>query len=301
MPALTGLSAFPITPADPDGRVATATFTRTLDQLITAGVDSLGVLGSTGGYMYLTAAERARTLSLACEVTAGRVPLLAGVGALSTRDAVAHARAARKAGAAAGLLAMVSYTPLTEDEIVSHTRRVSEDSGLPLCIYDNPGTTRVTISDDLLARLAELPGVIAVKNPAADPADVTRRLSTQRRRLPGRVSIGFSADWHCAGALLQGADTWYSVLAGTLPHPCVALAKAARRGDVRETTRLQLALEPVWDLFRRASSFRVVHEMARQLGQTPFPPPEPILPVSAEIAREIKELLTLPVLQPAQD
>lgn len=297
MPAFTGLSAFPITPVSPEGEVDTASLSRTLDQLIRAGVDSLGVLGSTGSYMYLSADERARTLHAACEVTAGRVPLLAGVGALSTREAVAHARHARKAGASAGLLAMVSYTPLTEDEIVEHTRRVSEDSGLPLCIYDNPGTTRVTISDDLLARLAELPGVIAVKNPAADPADVTRRLSTQRRRLPARISIGFSADWHCAGALLQGADTWYSVLAGTLPGPCVALAKAARQGDVRETTRLQLALEPVWALFRRASSFRVVHEMARQLGQTNYPPPAPILPVSEELSREIKELLSSPALR----
>ncbi|MGN0933365.1 dihydrodipicolinate synthase family protein [Falsigemmobacter intermedius] len=298
MSAFSGLSAFPVTPANSEGVVDTTRLAQTLDQLITAGVDSLGVLGSTGSYMYLSPAERDRTLRTAGEVCAGRRPLLAGVGALTTREAIAHATCARKAGAGAGLLAMVSYTPLTEEEIVEHTRRVSEESGLPICIYDNPATTRVTISDDLLARLAELPGVIAVKNPATGPEDIARRLKTQRHRLPGHVSIGFSADWHCAEALLRGADTWYSVLAGTLPRPCVALAKAARQGDEAETQRINQNLEPLWELFRTFGSFRVVQEMARQLGQTLYPPQAPILPVDPEISRKINYLLNTPHLQP---
>src|SRR5215216_4727514 len=114
---LRGLSAFPITPADAESRVDLAAPRRLVARLVAAKVDSIGLLGSTGTYAYLLRSERRRALDAALEETAGQVPILVGVGALRTDEAVRLPQDAKAVGAAAGLLAPVSYTPLTEDEV----------------------------------------------------------------------------------------------------------------------------------------------------------------------------------------
>ncbi len=130
---LKGLSAFPITPADAGGQVDVAALRRLVAPLCAAGVNSIGLLGSTGSYPYLSRAERRRALEAAIEEAAGRLPILVGVGALRTDEAVRLAQDAKDAGAAAGLLAPMSYTPLTEDEVFEHFASVTRESGRPLC------------------------------------------------------------------------------------------------------------------------------------------------------------------------
>ncbi len=142
---LTGLSAFPITPSDAEGRVEAEALRRLLEPLAAAGVDSIGLLGSTGTYAYLSRDARRRAVEIAAETVSGRVPLLVGIGALRTDEAIRLAQDARAAGAAAGLLAPVSYTPLTDAEVFAHFEAVAGEGGLPLVIYDNPATT--TFSD----------------------------------------------------------------------------------------------------------------------------------------------------------
>ena len=117
MKFLSGLSAFPITPMDRDGQIDAEALRKLIGQLCTAKVDSIGLLGSTGTYMYLSREERRRALALALEETGGRTPIVVGVGALRTDEAVRLAQDAKTLGAAAGLLAAVSYIPLTEDEV----------------------------------------------------------------------------------------------------------------------------------------------------------------------------------------
>ena len=95
-----GLSAFPLTPANADGVVDSAAFATMLDRLVAAGVDSITVLGSTGTYAYLDRMERSRALAVAVETIAGRVPLIAGIGALRTSWATDLAKDAEKIGRA---------------------------------------------------------------------------------------------------------------------------------------------------------------------------------------------------------
>ncbi len=131
MPLFQGLAAFPITPADNRGHVDTDALGTLLRRLEQAGVDSIGLLGSTGTYAYLTRAERHRTIKAAVECIGGRVPLLVGVGALRTDDAQELARDAESAGADALLLAPVSYLPLNDEEVFQHFAAVAETSSLP--------------------------------------------------------------------------------------------------------------------------------------------------------------------------
>lgn len=279
MPKLTGLSAFPITPSDGQGRVDTAGLRRLLAPLAAARVDSIGLLGSTGTYAYLARAERRRALESAVEAVAGRVPILVGVGALRTDEAVRLAQDAKAAGAAAGLLAPVSYTPLTDAEVVAHFEAVAGESGLPLCIYDNPATTHFRFGPALIGRLARLPGVVAAKCPAAEPGAAATAVADLRRAVPEGFPLGFSGDWNAAEALIAGGDGWYSVAAGLFPQPCLDIVQAVRAGDAARARSLNAALAPLWALFQAHSSLRVVYALFEILGYGRAEPPRPIRPL----------------------
>lgn len=285
-----GLSAFPITPADEAGRVDTTALRGLVARLVAAGVDSIGLLGSTGIYMYLTREERRRALEATVDEVAGRTPIIAGIGALRTDDTIRLAQDAKAAGAAAGLLSAVSYAPLSQDEVFEHFSAVAAASGLPIVIYDNPGTTHFRFSPDLVSRLSRVPGIVGIKNPPPEGA-LAQHLAGQRANTPDGFSIGYSGDSCCAEALIEGADAWYSVLGGTLPEICVQLTLAARAGDAAEARRLDAALAPVWGLFRKYTSQRTVYEIVRQLGLSGAEPPRPILPVCAAAKEEIATVL----------
>ena len=261
-----GLSAFPITPADEAGCVDTAALQLLLARLVDARVHSIGLLGTTGSYPYLSRTERRRAIEAAVAQVAGRVPILAGVGALRTDDAVLLAQDARAAGALAGLLAPVSYTPLLDDEVFAHFEAVAREGGLPLVIYNNPGTTHFTFTTDLLARLSRVPGVVAVKNPAPTAEAVPAHLQALRAAAVPGFSLGYSVDAHAAEALLAGGAAWYSVAGGLFPQPCVAIVAAAQAGDAVEARRLNAGLAPLWELFREYTSLRVMYAAANLLG-----------------------------------
>ena len=282
MSIVQGLSAFPLTPSRPDGSVDLAALRRLIAPLAAAGVDSIGLLGSTGSYPYLTRDERRRALDAALDEAGGRVPILVGVGALRTDEAVRLAEDARAAGAAAGLLAPVSYTPLGDDEVFQHFAAVAR-AGLPLCIYDNPSTTHFAFTPALVGRVARLDGVVALKSLAPPPEAVGAHLGALRAVAPAGFSVGYSVDWHATEALLAGADAWYGVAAGLFPTRCLAILRAVRAGDAAEARRLDAAMRPLWDLFKAHSSLRVVYAAAEALGICRAEPPRPVLPLSGEI------------------
>jgi 4-hydroxy-tetrahydrodipicolinate synthase len=294
MSLFSGLAAFPITPADADGRVDVAGVRALVRRLADARVDSIGLLGSTGTYAYLSRSERRRAIEAAVEEAGGKVPVMAGVGALRTDEAVALARNAKAAGAGAGLLAPVSYTPLLDEEVFVHFQTVAAESGLPICIYNNPGTTHFSFSAELVERLSAVPGVVAVKNPAPPANQVAAHLADLRARVPSGFSLGYSADPNCAEAMLAGADAWHSVLGGIFPVATLALCRAAQSGDAAEARRLNVRLEPVWQLFRDLTGLRLAFAAANILGLTQAQPPRPIQPLSetarARVARVIEDL-----------
>ena len=189
------------------------------------------------------------------------------------------------------LLPQVSYTPLSEDEVFAHFASVADAAGVPVCIYNNPGTTHFTIGAALVGRLSGVAGVVAVKNPAPEMWEMAGALAELRGVVPAGFSVGVSVDWRASEALLTGFDAWYSVLAGVLPGPCVAMAAAARAGDAAGVAAWHARLAPVWALFMAQSSLRVSYAMARVLGVWDGAPPRPILPVGVGVKREVEAAL----------
>ena len=287
---LQGLSCFPITPADGHGVVDTDALSGLVARVRVAGADSLCILGSTGVYAYLSREERRRAIKTAV-AHAGDVPVIAGIGALRSDDVMALARDAEESGVAAVLLAPVSYTPLTESEVYTLYQTVSASLSVPLCIYNNPGTTHFTFSTDLLVRLSQLPGIKGVKNPAPGADDVGANLASLRNHVAPGFSLGYSGDWHATEALIAGADAWYSVAAGLFPESCLSIVRAAQAGDVAGARALNAKLEPLWALFRELSSIRVMYVAINYLGLANCAAPLPILPLSDYDKNRIESVL----------
>ncbi|HKU30230.1 MAG TPA: dihydrodipicolinate synthase family protein [Arthrobacter sp.] len=258
-----GLSAFPLTPMNGED-VDLKAVAGLVSRAALAGVDSLGVLGSTGNYAYLSREERRTVLEAAID-SAGDVPVLAGVGAVRTRDVLALAGDAQSAGAAALLLAPVSYQRLTDDEVFGLYECAAAETDLPVVVYDNPGTIGFTFSDDLHARIARIPGIASIKIPPP-AADVSARIGKLRARLPKGTSLGISGDWVAAEALAAGSDVWYSVIGGVLPIQAKTIVDHVRAGRTGEALAASRRLEPLWTLFKAYGSLRIVSALAEELG-----------------------------------
>ena len=267
---LAGLSAFPLTPLRDDA-VDERAFAGLVERLTAAGVDSITALGSTGSYAYLTPAERARVARIAVE-HAGATPVFVGVGDLRTSRVLAHVDSAQEAGAAGVLLAPMTYQPLTDDDVYELFRIVTEHTGLPVIVYDNPDTTHFTFTLELYARIAELPGVVSIKIPGVPAAPDTARehVMAVRGAIPEHVTIGVSGDALAATGLNAGCDAWYSVIGGTLPVPALSITRAAQAGWAQEAVAESRRLAPLWDLFAElGGSLRVIAAIAEYLGLVP--------------------------------
>jgi 4-hydroxy-tetrahydrodipicolinate synthase len=267
-----GLSAFPLTPMNESG-IDEAAIAGLVRRLASAGVDSIGALGSTGSYAYLDRNERRRTAELAVQHSGG-IPVMVGIGALRTWDILLHAEDAQAAGASAVLLAPMSYQPLTRDEVYGLYEEVAKHLSVPMCVYDNPRTTHFGFDDDLYRAIAELPQVGSIKIPGvpADPDAAQARVEHLRSLLPSRVTIGVSGDAFAATGLNAGCDAWYSVIGGLFPRTALAITRAAQGGDTSEASRLSQRLEPLWEAFNQyGGSLRVVATAAEVLGLAHHP------------------------------
>jgi 4-hydroxy-tetrahydrodipicolinate synthase len=290
---LTGLSAFPLTPLRDDA-VDEPAFAALVERLAAAGVDSIGALGSTGSAAYLDRGERRRVASLAVR-HAGHVPVVIGISELRTSQVLALAEDAQEAGAAAVLLAPVSYQPLTDEDVLGLYEDVTAQLSVPLVVYDNPGTTHVTMTDELYGAIAGLPRVASIKIPGvpADPAAAAERVAAIRARVPAGVTIGVSGDASAARGLLVGCDAWYSVIGGTLPGPALTIARAAQSGDRAAAEAEAARLQPLWDLFaEHGGSYRVIAAIAEQLGlAAPGCLPRPIRGLDAPARARVAEVV----------
>lgn len=262
-----GLSAFPLTPMD-EKSINEKAFTQMIKRLVLAGVDSIGVLGSTGCYAYLNQEERMRVTQLAVENAEG-IPTMVGISALRTRDVLLLAEDAQKAGANAVLLAPISYQQLTDKEVYSLYKTVVHSLSVPLCIYDNPTTTHFHFSDELLGQIAQLPHVRSIKIPGipADPKEAESRMERLHSVIPSHVKIGISGDAFAATGLNAGCEIWYSVFGGLFPKPCLRIIRAAQAGNSKEAILQSAQLKPLWELFRQYGSLRVIATAAELLGE----------------------------------
>jgi len=212
--------------------------------LVDDGVDGLIVLGTCGENNSLEAEEKLAVLKGAVEAVGSRVPLVAGVSEFTTDRAVRYAQAAEAIGIdALMLLPAMVYVP-NLDELYTHFRTVAEATSLPIMLYNNPPAYRVNVDFDTLARLEEVPNIVAIKESAPDP----RRFTDLYNQFGDRYTLMAGLDDVALEGLMLGASGWVSGLTSAFPRESVALVAAQRRGDYAEALRIYRWFMPLLHL-----------------------------------------------------
>jgi 4-hydroxy-tetrahydrodipicolinate synthase len=215
-----------------------------LDALVRDGVHGLICLGTCGENNSLEPEEKREVLKAAVEVVAGRVPVIVGVSEMTTPRAAKFARDAEQIGAD-GLMVLPAmvYVP-TEAELETHFRAVAAASGLPIMLYNNPPAYRVSISLDVLGRLADVPTIVAVKESAPDP----RRFTDIFNAAGERFVLMAGLDDVALEGMLLGARGWVSGLTSAFPRESVALVEAIMRRDLDTALRIYRWFMPLLHL-----------------------------------------------------
>jgi 4-hydroxy-tetrahydrodipicolinate synthase len=203
----------------PNSEIDFDAFAQHAEAMITAGVHGLIPLGSTGEFYALTAEERRDIIKNTLQVAAGRVPVVAGTNASSTREVVAFSREAEVLGCAAVMLAPPYYSLPTPDELWAHYRAVNDAIGIPIMLYNYPGRTGVDMSPEFIERLAGMSRVRYVKESTGEIG----RISTLLRRCGDRLGVFCGGDTVAFESLALGAVGWVGGVANVVPRSHVEL------------------------------------------------------------------------------
>jgi 4-hydroxy-tetrahydrodipicolinate synthase len=222
------------TPFDENDRVDADAFAAFCDRQVNEGASALVVADITGEAPTLTPAEHTELIRIARDVSRGRVPVIAGCGSNSTAHAVDLTQEAEHAGADAALLVVPYYNKPTQAGLYAHFREIALATALPVFLHDEPSRTNCGLSDETVARLAELPQIIGLKD---GTGDVTR---------PGRLRTLVGADFRiltgddatALGYLSQGGDGCISVTSNIAPGLCRNMFLAYRQGQISRAQRL---------------------------------------------------------------
>jgi len=270
MPDFHGVFPYLVSPVDAAGRIKTAVLGKLCDDLIKAGVHGLTPLGSTGEFAYLNNEQRAAVVQATIEAAQKRVPVIAGVAATATADAVTQARHCQRLGADGILAILESYFPLKDAQIEAYFRAIADAVDIPVVLYTNPQFQRSDLSLDVIARLATHPRIKTIK----DASTNTGRLLSIMNRCPEmRV---FSASAHIpAAVMLIGGVGWMAGPACMVPRQSVRLYDLCRTGRWDEAMALQRKLWAINEAFARFSLAACIKAGLRAQGYDvgdPVPP-----------------------------
>jgi len=212
-----------VTPMKANGDVDHAKLGTVVNHQIRSGLHGLVPLGSTGEFYALTPVEREQVIKTTLSATAGRVPVVAGANASSTRDVVAFARQAEQLGCAGVMLAAPYYSLPTPEELFAHFRAVNNAIGIPIMLYNYPGRTGVDMSPEFIARLTSLKNVRYVKESTGEMP----RMTTLMRLCGDRLGVFCGCDTISLESLMVGAIGWVGGVANVLPQSHAQLFELA--------------------------------------------------------------------------
>ncbi|MCA3240259.1 MAG: 4-hydroxy-tetrahydrodipicolinate synthase [Rubrivivax sp.] len=230
-----------VTPMNDDGRVDFEAYKRLIDWHVAEGTDCIGVVGTTGESPTVSMEENCELIRVAVQHAAGRVPVMAGTGANSTAEAIELARFAKSVGADCHLSVVPYYNKPSQEGIYRHFKAIAEAVELPLVLYNVPSRTVADMQPETALRLAQLPGVIGIKEASGDIA----RAAWLIKQAPKSFAVYSGDDSTAVALMLLGGRGNVSVTANLAPRRMHEMCVAAIEGDVRRATALHMELLPL--------------------------------------------------------
>lgn len=227
-----------VTPMFEDGGLDLAAFRKLIDWHIEEGTDALVVVGTSGESATLSVDEHVLMIETAVSHAAGRIPIIAGAGANSTAEAIELTKRAKSLGAAATLQVVPYYNKPTQEGIYRHFAKIAESVDLPVILYNVPGRTVADMTVETTLRLAEVPGIIGVKE-ATGSIDRAAHLI---KAAPAHFAIYSGDDPTAFALMLLGGHGNISVTANVAPRAMSELCKAAFEGDAKRVREIHMRL-----------------------------------------------------------
>ncbi|MDR0275028.1 MAG: 4-hydroxy-tetrahydrodipicolinate synthase [Burkholderiaceae bacterium] len=261
MNPITGSIVALVTPMLEDGSVDYPALRKLVDWHIAEGTDCIGVVGTTGESPTVNVQEHREIIRVSVEQAKGRVPVLAGCGANSTAEAIELARYAKQVGADCQLQVVPYYNKPTQEGQYRHFKAIAEAVGdLPMVLYNVPGRTVADIQHETVLRLAQVPGIVGIKEATAN----IERAQWLIREAPKGFSIYSGDDGTAVALMLCGGHGSVSVTANVAPRLLHDLCKAAVAGERDAAMRIQFQLLPLHKLlFVEPNPIPVKWAMAR--------------------------------------
>lgn len=259
-----------------------------IDHLITEGVHGIFVLGTNSEFYALDEREKQEVIATAVAHVHGRVPVFAGTGAESTREAIRLTKMAEKEKADGVSVITPYFVSPSQQEIFDHYRRIAESTSLPVVLYNNPGTCGgVKIDVDTVVRLAEIKNIVAIKDSSGD----LQNTNEITRAVPERFSVLMGRDTLIYPALFFGARGAVPATANIAPRLLVDIYEAAVRGDHAAGKAAQLRLNPIRLSLTLGTAPGGVKAALSVMGMSIGPCRLPVAPLSPEKMQKMRAVL----------
>ncbi|HAB76774.1 MAG TPA: dihydrodipicolinate synthase family protein, partial [Planktomarina temperata] len=260
----------------------------TINRLIEAGVHGLIIAGTTGEYYAQSTDERVEMMSVAHEIIAGRRPMIVGTGAIRTEDSILYAKAAKKAGADALLIATPPYAYPTGREIALHALAIDRAADLPAMLYNYPGRMCVNMDEETLDRLGRSPNFCAIKESSGDP----NRLHMLARDYP-HIALSCGMDDQALEFFAWGARSWVCAGSNFAPEAHIALYQScAVEGNFTKGRAIMSAMLPLMRVLEQGGKFVQCIKYGLTLrGIDAGPPRKPLQPLNKDDKRQLAEVI----------
>jgi 4-hydroxy-tetrahydrodipicolinate synthase len=284
---ITGSLVAIVTPMLEDGRLDLARFKSLIDWHVAQGTSAIVVVGTTGESPTVDFDEHKELIRIAVDHSNGRLPIIAGTGGNSTAEAIELSESAKRAGATASLSVVPYYNKPTQEGMYQHFRKVAETVDLPMLLYNVPSRTVADMSNDTVLRLAEVPGVIGIK----DATSNMERGTDLIKRAPRNFAIYSGDDAAALPLILLGGHGVISVTANVAPRAMAEMCSAALVGDVRKAREINLRLIGLHQkLFIETSPSPVKWALA-QMGMIEGGLRLPLVPLSERSHEAVREAM----------
>ena len=271
-----------------DGQIDEKVLRRVVDRSIDGGVDGVVACGSTGEFAAMSGAERRLVVETVIDQTAGRVPVVAQTGALSTKEAVELSRHAQAAGASVLMVVAPYYEPLTLDETLHYLRTVADAVDIPIMLYNLPGATGVNLDPETVGRLArEVENIQYIKDTSADMAQAGQLIHNH-----GDVISTFVGwDSLLLQAITEGAAGVMAGTANVMPAELVSIHRALVAGELHRARAEWARIYPLMDAIMSAPFIQAVKAAMEATGLPVGGPREPLLGLDADTTARISALV----------
>jgi len=240
----TGVGTALVTPFTRSGELDEAAVRRLGRRQIDAGVHFLCPCGTTGENPTLTDAERLRTVEILVDEANGKVPILAGAGGYDTKEVIHIAAAMKKAGASGLLSVTLYYNKPTQEGLYQHYRAFAETTALPIVVYNVPGRTGVNVEPATLARMAEIPNIVAVKEASGNVSQMCEVV----RAVPSGFIVLSGDDALTLPLMAVGGHGIVSVASNEIPGDMARMVEAAERNDFAAARAIHARILPLMSI-----------------------------------------------------